>query len=186
MQTDWLHDTLLVQTFLDYKHLLMYFTNNVMYRNRGRIYSEECMWKRCSFTTSSHLMKPFPEASREFPCASFSFLLAKRNMNPVKNQWQTPTEDAVVLHVSPHKNLSLKSQQLFPKDNSDGSKGSQKFWDIKNVLFHLRRNLKFLCYSSSEKDHWKVSDNTFPLPFLVLILLTFSKIRLFLCGLVRR
>lgn len=176
---------MLVQTFLNYKHLLMYFTNNVMYRNRGRIYLEECMWKRSSFTTSSHLL-PFPEASREGPCALFSFLLAKRNMNPVKNQWQTPREDAVVLHVSPHKNLSLKSQQLFPKDNSDASKSSQKFWHIKNVLFHLRRNLQFLCYSSSEKDHWKVSGNTFPLPFLVLILFIFSKIRPFLCGLVMR
>lgn len=53
--------TVLVQTSLDYKHLLMYFTNNVMYRSRGRIYSEEGMWLSSSFAASSHLTAPVPE-----------------------------------------------------------------------------------------------------------------------------
>ena len=58
-----MHDTVLVQTFLDYKHLLTYFTNNIMYRNRGRLYSEDRKWIRSNFATSSHLTAPFPEGS---------------------------------------------------------------------------------------------------------------------------
>lgn len=74
-----------VQTFLDYKHLLMYFTNNVMYRNRGRIFSEERMWIRSNFATSSHLAVPFPEGSwDEFPVPHTPFYWQRGKLPQLK------------------------------------------------------------------------------------------------------
>lgn len=82
---------MLVQTFLNYKHLLMYFANNVMYRNRGRIYSEERMWIRSNFATSSHLTVPFPEGSwDEFPVphAPFYWQRGKRPQLKITSRHQ--------------------------------------------------------------------------------------------------
>lgn len=86
--------------------------------------------------------------------------------------WEEGTQSIQSLNPSWRvlKNLSLKSQQLFAKDNSDGTKSSQKFWGIKNVLFPPRRNFSFFYYSPSERDHWNTTSNTFPLPSLVFIL----------------